>query len=51
VDDMHHVSGAKVIDTILIIVGHMGLRVVADGAETPEQHKILESLGCHYFQG
>ena len=51
IHDMMLDSGDKVIDTILAIARHMGLRVVAEGVETVEQRMALQSLGCRYFQG
>lgn len=36
----------------IIDMGHqLDLRVVAEGVETPQQLKLLESLGCDYIQG
>ncbi len=30
---------------------NLGMRVVAEGIETPQQHQFLTHLGCDRFQG
>ncbi len=37
--------------TILRMAEELGLKVIAEGVETPEQLAILQSLGCHALQG
>ena len=37
--------------TILRMADELGLKVIAEGVETPEQLAILQSLGCHAVQG
>ncbi len=37
--------------TILTLAGTLGLRTVAEGVETPEQHAELVALGCDLGQG
>jgi EAL domain-containing protein (putative c-di-GMP-specific phosphodiesterase class I) len=38
--------------TALVAMGRsLGLRVVAEGVETREQHELLRRLGCDYAQG
>ena len=38
-------------ETILSIGGKFNLEVIAEGVETKEQHEMLVSMGCSYFQG
>lgn len=33
------------------MAAELGLKVIAEGVETPEQLSILRSLGCHALQG
>ena len=40
-----------VIENIIKMAHRMGLLVIAEGAETVEQFKILKTLGCDYIQG
>ncbi len=40
-----------VIENIIKMAHRMGLLTVAEGAESPEEFKILKSLGCDYIQG
>lgn len=40
-----------VIENIIKMAHRMGLLVIAEGAETIEQFKILKTLGCDYIQG
>ena len=39
------------IDTILAIARQLGLGVVAEGIESPEQFSFLIGRGCPLFQG
>lgn len=41
----------SIVETILSIGGKFNLEVIAEGVETKEQHEILVSMGCSYFQG
>ncbi len=43
--------GAEVLRSLLDIAHVMGSRVVAEGIETQEQHRILRTLGVDYLQG
>ena len=40
-----------IIDTVIRMASSLGLEVVAEGVETPQQAELLKALGCHYFQG
>ena len=36
----------------IVALGHnLGIDVVAEGVETPEQYSVLRDLGCTYGQG
>ncbi len=41
----------SIVETILSIGKKFNLEVIAEGVETKEQHEILVSMGCSYFQG
>jgi diguanylate cyclase (GGDEF)-like protein len=40
-----------IIDTVIRMASSLGLEVVAEGVETPQQAEMLKALGCHCFQG
>ncbi|HDR9037935.1 TPA: EAL domain-containing protein [Burkholderia vietnamiensis] len=40
-----------IVTTIVALGRSMGLRVVAEGVETPAQRDALVRAGCHHFQG
>lgn len=42
---------AAIVKSILALAHAMKLKVVAEGVETEDQHSLLRSLGCDYFQG
>jgi EAL domain-containing protein (putative c-di-GMP-specific phosphodiesterase class I) len=44
-------EGAELLDSIIALGHRMGLRVVAEGAETAQEWALLQSLGCDYIQG
>lgn len=44
-------GGDKLIEAIIAIARHLGLRVVAEGVETPAQRAALANMGCDVFQG
>ena len=41
----------KIVETIILLARHLRLRTVAEGVETAEQRRILQSLGCELGQG
>ncbi|MBA1443830.1 MAG: EAL domain-containing protein [Gammaproteobacteria bacterium] len=44
-------NDAIIVETILDMARHMGLKVVAEGVETQEAFAFLKEKGCEYFQG
>ena len=40
-----------ILESILGLAKHVGLKVTAEGIETPEQQEALVSLGAHFLQG
>jgi len=44
-------SDAVIVQTLVGMAGSLGIEVIAEGVETDEQHRILESLGCRRHQG
>ncbi len=40
-----------IVQTILILAGHLGMNVIAEGIETIEQLNLLRALQCEYGQG
>ena len=47
----HDVDDAAIAQVIVSLSNHMGMKVVAEGIETPEQADFLRQLGCTYGQG
>jgi PAS domain S-box-containing protein len=43
--------GSAVIAAVINLAHNMGMKVVAEGVETPEQIALLQSLGCDSAQG
>lgn len=41
----------EVVKTIISLAANLGLKVVAEGIETKEQHDTLVGMGCQYGQG
>jgi len=44
-------NDAAIVQTIIAMTEALGLNVIAEGVETPEQQEFLELRGCHAFQG
>jgi EAL domain-containing protein (putative c-di-GMP-specific phosphodiesterase class I) len=44
-------NDAAIVQTIIAMTQALGLNVIAEGVETPEQQEFLELRGCHNFQG
>lgn len=40
-----------IVQTILVLAGHLGMDVIAEGIETIEQLNLLRALQCEYGQG
>ena len=52
VDDLPHQREAMEIAATIIAMGHtLGLKVLAEGVETPEQLAFLQRKGCDRYQG
>lgn len=39
------------IQTLLSVTRHLGMKLIAEGVETKEQYEYLRSLGVDYIQG
>lgn len=50
-DLCNSVEDQAVVEAVLTIARRMGVAVVAEGVETPEQDEMLRSLGCQLVQG
>lgn len=44
-------EGEELVRTIVSMAHNLGMKVVAEGVETPEQLELLKLLGCEYVQG
>ncbi|WDE14099.1 EAL domain-containing protein [Thalassomonas haliotis] len=42
---------AAIVNSIITLADHLGLKIVAEGVETAEQLKFLRDLNCHQVQG
>ena len=44
-------NSAEIAQMIVLLAERMGLSVLAEGVETPDQQVALQKRGCHQFQG
>jgi len=52
VRDIQHDAGSRtIVETIIVMAHKLGLKVIAEGIETPAQITILAGAGCDYGQG
>lgn len=50
--DLHrNTTNKKLVETIVNLAVGLDLGLIAEGVETPEEQKVLESLGCFQYQG
>jgi diguanylate cyclase (GGDEF)-like protein len=47
----HDDRAVAIVRSVLALANDLGLEVVAEGVETPEQAELLRGLGCRYAQG
>ncbi|WP_373994637.1 putative bifunctional diguanylate cyclase/phosphodiesterase [Massilia sp. 9096] len=50
-DTPHDINGTAIVQSILAMAGHLGLRVMAEGVETAAQARFLEANGAPCMQG
>ncbi len=50
-DIMTDLNDAVIVETIIVMVSHLGLNVVAEGVENEDQLAFLTEKGCTVFQG
>ncbi len=50
-DIAHNESSAAITRAIIAFGSALGLKIVAEGVESPEQYQILRGCGCHELQG
>jgi len=50
-DITNNSSDAIIVETIILMARHLGLKIVAEGVETEAQLAFLTNLGCQIFQG
>ena len=44
-------NDAAIVETIIGLSRNLGLEVIAEGVETPEQRELLARAGCQLYQG
>lgn len=50
-DALTNANAAAITQTIIALGDSLGLSVLAEGVETPEQHEFLQHHGCNAYQG
>jgi EAL domain-containing protein (putative c-di-GMP-specific phosphodiesterase class I) len=44
-------ASRRLLEGVMLLMGHLGLRVVGEGVERPEQLEVLRAVGCDAVQG
>lgn len=44
-------ASRRLLEGVMLLIGHLGLRVVGEGVERPEQLEVLRAVGCDAAQG
>lgn len=47
----HNLEDAQITRTIVAMANNLGLGVIAEGVENPDQRMFLQQVGCHQVQG
>lgn len=51
IDGIPKTRSVAILQATIVLVRAIGMKVVAEGVETAEQHRFLKACGCHYLQG